>query len=82
MEGVINSTIKQHLLSNNLLSDAQYGFRQDHSAPDFITTLIQTRTKELGSRVACHSCKGEGLQLPIIVSWALSVDVVGRVGPA
>jgi len=26
MEGVTNSAIKQHLLSNNLLSDAQFGF--------------------------------------------------------
>eukprot|EP00061_Rhincodon_typus_P007946 g30126.t1 len=32
MEGVINSAIKQHLLS-----DAQFGFRQGHSAPDLIT---------------------------------------------
>eukprot|EP00061_Rhincodon_typus_P003597 g20479.t1 len=32
MEGVINSATKQHLLS-----DAQFGFRQDHSAPDLIT---------------------------------------------
>eukprot|EP00061_Rhincodon_typus_P016981 g45468.t1 len=30
MEGVINSAIKQHLLSNNLLSDAQFGFHQGH----------------------------------------------------
>eukprot|EP00061_Rhincodon_typus_P001430 g14768.t1 len=29
MEGVINSAIKQHLLS-----DAQFGFHQGHSAPD------------------------------------------------
>eukprot|EP00061_Rhincodon_typus_P002646 g18107.t1 len=28
LEGVITNTIKQHLLSNNLLSDAQFGFRQ------------------------------------------------------
>eukprot|EP00061_Rhincodon_typus_P008458 g31074.t1 len=33
MEGVINRAIKQQLLSNNLLSDAQFGFRQGHSAP-------------------------------------------------
>eukprot|EP00061_Rhincodon_typus_P001823 g15879.t1 len=32
MEGVINSAIKQNLLSNNLLSDAQFGFHQGHSA--------------------------------------------------
>ena len=50
MEGVINSAIKQHLLSNNLLSDAQFGFRQVHSAPDLITALVQTWTKELNSR--------------------------------
>eukprot|EP00061_Rhincodon_typus_P016711 g45067.t1 len=45
MEGVINSAIKQHLLSNN-----QFGFRQDHSAPDLITALVQAWTKELNSR--------------------------------
>eukprot|EP00061_Rhincodon_typus_P005837 g25827.t1 len=28
MEGVSTSVIKHHLLSNNLLSDAQFGFRQ------------------------------------------------------
>eukprot|EP00061_Rhincodon_typus_P006645 g27504.t1 len=50
MEGVTNSTIKQHLLSDNLLSDAQFGFRQGHSAPDPITALAQTWTKELNSR--------------------------------
>eukprot|EP00061_Rhincodon_typus_P018711 g48002.t1 len=31
MEGVINSTVKQHLLDNNLLSDAHFEFRQGHS---------------------------------------------------
>eukprot|EP00061_Rhincodon_typus_P000833 g12913.t1 len=36
MEGVISSAIKQHLLSDNLLSDAQFGFCQGHSAPDLI----------------------------------------------
>eukprot|EP00061_Rhincodon_typus_P005107 g24202.t1 len=50
MEGVINSTIKQHLLSNNLLSDAQFGFCLDHLDPDFITTLVQTWMKVLNSR--------------------------------
>eukprot|EP00061_Rhincodon_typus_P001527 g15027.t1 len=39
MEGVSNSALKQHLLSNNLLSDAQFEFRQGHSAPDLITAL-------------------------------------------
>eukprot|EP00061_Rhincodon_typus_P001287 g14295.t1 len=39
MEGVSNSAIKRHLLSNKLLSDAQFGFCQGHSAPDFITAL-------------------------------------------
>eukprot|EP00061_Rhincodon_typus_P009007 g32139.t1 len=34
MEGVINSAINQHLLSNNLLSVAQFGFCQGHSAPN------------------------------------------------
>eukprot|EP00061_Rhincodon_typus_P007528 g29300.t1 len=37
MDSVINSAIKQHLLGNNLLSDAQFGFHQGHSAPDLIT---------------------------------------------
>eukprot|EP00061_Rhincodon_typus_P010000 g33929.t1 len=37
MEGVIDSAIKQHLPSNILLSDAQFGFRQGHSAPGLIT---------------------------------------------
>eukprot|EP00061_Rhincodon_typus_P009900 g33741.t1 len=50
MVSVINSAIKQHLLSNNLLSDAQFGFRQDHSAPELITALVQMQTKELDPR--------------------------------
>eukprot|EP00061_Rhincodon_typus_P000065 g10317.t1 len=50
MEGVISSVIKQHLLRNNLLSDAQFGVRQGHSAPNLITALVQTWTKELNSR--------------------------------
>eukprot|EP00061_Rhincodon_typus_P011763 g37024.t1 len=50
MKGDINSAIKQHLLSNNLLSNAQFGFHQDHSAPDLIAALVQTWTKELNSR--------------------------------
>ncbi|XP_067850316.1 uncharacterized protein [Heptranchias perlo] len=50
MEGVIDSAIKRHLLTNNLLTDAQFGFRQDHSAPDLIAALVQTWTKELNSR--------------------------------
>eukprot|EP00061_Rhincodon_typus_P000252 g11050.t1 len=45
MEGVTNSAIKQHLLS-----EVQFGFRQGHSAPDLITVLVQTWTKELHSR--------------------------------
>eukprot|EP00061_Rhincodon_typus_P002304 g17142.t1 len=49
VEGVINSAIKQLLLGNNLLSDAQFGFCQGHSAPDLITALVQTWTKELNS---------------------------------
>eukprot|EP00061_Rhincodon_typus_P005809 g25771.t1 len=44
MEGVINSPIEQHLLS-----DAQFGFPQGHLAPDLITALVQTWTKELNS---------------------------------
>eukprot|EP00061_Rhincodon_typus_P005120 g24234.t1 len=50
MERVINSAIKQHLLGNNLLSDAQFGFCQGRSALDFITALVQTWTKELNYR--------------------------------
>eukprot|EP00061_Rhincodon_typus_P018294 g47407.t1 len=50
MEGVINSAIKQHLPSTNLLTDTQSGFCQGHSAPDLITALVQTWTKELNSR--------------------------------
>ena len=50
MEGVISSAIKQHLLSNNLFSNAQFGFRQGHLAPDLITALVQTWTKELKFR--------------------------------
>eukprot|EP00061_Rhincodon_typus_P010731 g35248.t1 len=49
MEGVINSVIKQRLLSNNVLSDAWFGFRQDCSALDLITALVRTWTKELNS---------------------------------
>eukprot|EP00061_Rhincodon_typus_P013076 g39224.t1 len=45
MEGVINSAIKQHLLS-----DAQFAFRQGHSVLDLITALVQTWTRELNSR--------------------------------
>eukprot|EP00061_Rhincodon_typus_P011071 g35827.t1 len=45
MENVINSAIKQ-----NLLSDAQFGFHQGHSAPDLITALLQTWTNELNFR--------------------------------
>eukprot|EP00061_Rhincodon_typus_P003672 g20677.t1 len=44
MEGVINSAVKQHF-SNNLLSDAQFGFRQDHSAPDLITALVHMNSR-------------------------------------
>eukprot|EP00061_Rhincodon_typus_P017150 g45717.t1 len=50
MEGVINSAIKQHLLSNNLLNDTQLGFCSDHSAPDLVTALVQSGMKELNSR--------------------------------
>eukprot|EP00061_Rhincodon_typus_P002194 g16848.t1 len=50
MEGVINSAIKQYLISNNVLSDAQFGFCQGHSVPDLITALVQTWTKERNSR--------------------------------
>eukprot|EP00061_Rhincodon_typus_P015805 g43695.t1 len=45
MEGVITSAIKQHLLSG-----AQFAYHQGHSAPDLITALGQTWTKELNYR--------------------------------
>eukprot|EP00061_Rhincodon_typus_P004745 g23330.t1 len=45
MEGVINSAIKQHVFSNNLLSDAQFGFHQGHSAPDLIGSSIDQRAE-------------------------------------
>eukprot|EP00061_Rhincodon_typus_P017313 g45955.t1 len=50
MEGVINTAMKQHLLSSNLPSDTQFGFHKGYSAPDLDTDLSQTRTKELNSR--------------------------------
>eukprot|EP00061_Rhincodon_typus_P018244 g47343.t1 len=43
MEGIINSAIKQHLLSEPWL-------HQGHSAPDLITALVQTWTEVLNSR--------------------------------
>eukprot|EP00061_Rhincodon_typus_P018447 g47619.t1 len=50
MKGVINSTIKQHLLSNNLLSDTQFGFPQGYSASEHITILVHIWTKVQSSR--------------------------------
>eukprot|EP00061_Rhincodon_typus_P003127 g19357.t1 len=50
MEGFVNGAIKQHLLSNNMLGDVQFRFRQGHSAPDLLTALVQTWAKELNSR--------------------------------
>eukprot|EP00061_Rhincodon_typus_P002490 g17705.t1 len=50
MEGVTDSAIEQHLLSNNLVSDAEPKLGQGHSAPDLITASVQTWTKELNSR--------------------------------
>eukprot|EP00061_Rhincodon_typus_P006563 g27327.t1 len=38
------------IYGNNLLGDTQFGFCQGHSAPYFITALVQTWTKELNSR--------------------------------
>eukprot|EP00061_Rhincodon_typus_P018597 g47824.t1 len=49
-KGVINSAIKLHVLGNNLLSDAQFGFHQGHSPPDIVTALVQTWPKVLNSR--------------------------------
>eukprot|EP00061_Rhincodon_typus_P007533 g29308.t1 len=45
MEGVINSAMKQHLLS-----DIQFGFCQGYSAPYLIAALVHTLKKELNSR--------------------------------
>eukprot|EP00061_Rhincodon_typus_P009851 g33661.t1 len=39
MIGIVDCAIEQHLLSN-----AQLGFCQGHSAPDLITALVQTWT--------------------------------------
>eukprot|EP00061_Rhincodon_typus_P005630 g25384.t1 len=39
MESVINSAIKQHLLSNNPIRDTQFVFCQGHSVPDFLPSL-------------------------------------------
>eukprot|EP00061_Rhincodon_typus_P008343 g30865.t1 len=50
IERVINNAIKQHLLSNNLTTNAQFGFCQDHSAPDLITDFVRSWTKELNSK--------------------------------
>eukprot|EP00061_Rhincodon_typus_P006494 g27193.t1 len=47
---VINEAIQQHLLTNKLLTDVQFGFRQTQSAPDLIIVLVQTWVKELNSR--------------------------------
>eukprot|EP00061_Rhincodon_typus_P018911 g48292.t1 len=44
------TAIKQYLLSNNLLSDTQFGFCQGHSAPALITAEFQIWTEELNSR--------------------------------
>eukprot|EP00061_Rhincodon_typus_P008845 g31826.t1 len=49
-EGVINSAIKQHPLSHNMLIGAQFGFCQGHSAPELIAALVQTWTKDMNSR--------------------------------
>eukprot|EP00061_Rhincodon_typus_P004913 g23721.t1 len=50
MERVIPNAIKQHLLSNSLLTNTQFGFCEDHIAHDFITALVQTWTEKLNSR--------------------------------
>eukprot|EP00061_Rhincodon_typus_P004537 g22834.t1 len=52
MEDVIDNAIEQHLLNNNLLTDAQLGFCQGHSSPDLITASVQIWTKQL-------NCRGE-----------------------
>eukprot|EP00061_Rhincodon_typus_P002324 g17217.t1 len=70
MEGVINIAIKQHRLSNNLLGDALFGFRQGHSAPDLITILVQTWTKELNFR-------DESSQFQDIPAGVLQGNVLG-----
>eukprot|EP00061_Rhincodon_typus_P012899 g38938.t1 len=50
IEGVINSTIKQHLCSNGLITETQFEFCQGHSTPDLISALLHTWTEELNSR--------------------------------
>eukprot|EP00061_Rhincodon_typus_P011790 g37065.t1 len=45
MEDAINSAIKQHPLSNNQLSDAQFGFCQGHSAPNLIDSNMDKRAE-------------------------------------
>ncbi|XP_067835225.1 probable G-protein coupled receptor 139 [Heptranchias perlo] len=50
MEGVVDSAIKRLLLTNIILTDAQFGFCQDQSAPGLIIVLAQTWTKEMISR--------------------------------
>uniref|UniRef100_UPI00398EDEB3 maestro heat-like repeat-containing protein family member 1 n=1 Tax=Pristiophorus japonicus TaxID=55135 RepID=UPI00398EDEB3 len=50
MKGVVSSTIKPHLLPTNLLTDAQFGLRKDHSAPHLIAALDKTWIKELNCR--------------------------------
>eukprot|EP00061_Rhincodon_typus_P004583 g22931.t1 len=66
MEGVINSAIQKHLLSNNLLNDAQFGFRQGLSAPDLITALVHTWTKELNSR---GEMRVTALDIKAAINW-------------
>ncbi|XP_067850474.1 probable phospholipid-transporting ATPase IM [Heptranchias perlo] len=50
MEGVDNCAIKPHVLTDNLLTNAQLGFCENHLPLDLITALVQTWTKELNSR--------------------------------
>eukprot|EP00061_Rhincodon_typus_P004656 g23102.t1 len=64
MEGVLNSAIKQHMHSKTLLSDAQFGFSQIHSAPDLITALVQILATEVSSmfKTGINGYRGQTLQ--------------------
>uniref|UniRef100_UPI00398F2BD0 N-acetyllactosaminide beta-1,3-N-acetylglucosaminyltransferase 4-like n=1 Tax=Pristiophorus japonicus TaxID=55135 RepID=UPI00398F2BD0 len=73
MEAIVDSTIKRHLLTNNLLTDAQFGFHQNHLTPDPITALVQTWTKELNSRDINITVLSRGMKGIMIFSILLMV---------
>ena len=41
MEGVVQKQLQRHLLSNNLISNRQFGFRPGHSTADLLNILSQ-----------------------------------------